>query len=113
MSRHGRQEDAERAVAEEAAAFGPMPSPPRYLRGDARAAWENWIARAHWLSGAEEAMAIAFCETWAAYRADPGGFSAARLAQLRALSGTLGLSDPRAREGSKAAIPDDSGKDFF
>ena len=77
--RHGLAD----AVATAKGAFG-EPVMPEHFEGDARQAWERYIAPAWWLDRSRELAAIILCELWAELRSDPGSFPAAKHTQLRA-----------------------------
>lgn len=93
--RHGPDDVAETAHA----AFG-EPVMPEHFEGEARQAWERYIAPAWWLDRSREPAAIILCELWAEFRSDTGGFAAAKHSQLRAYLAELGLTDERGRFGT-------------
>lgn len=103
--RHGTRAAARATVATSAALFGPLVC-PKFLRGEAAAAWKQFIAPASWLDGSREPSAIAFCELYGEMRRAPVAFSAARHSQLRAYMSELGLSDERRRPPQREA-PDE------
>ncbi|RYE38162.1 MAG: hypothetical protein EOP21_12690 [Hyphomicrobiales bacterium] len=70
---------------------------PTYLKGQARWAWDRWVASAGWLDASREAAAIAFCELWEEHRSMPRMFPAAKHSQMRGYMGELGLTDDRNR----------------
>lgn len=107
--RHGPQE-AVREVAEHSLGVFGAPIMPEHFEGDARAAWERYIAPAWWLDASREPAAIIACELWQELRADPSGFPAAKHSQLRAYLAELGLTDERNRFGIGRRA---SGDDFF
>jgi hypothetical protein len=97
-TRHGDQKAAVAAVEAAVAAFGKLER-PKCLKGEAMAAWKNYIAPASWLDGSREAAAIAFCELWAEFRRMPAMFPASKHGQMRAYMSELGLTDERNRAG--------------
>lgn len=97
--RHG-DADAVRERAERSAqAFGPLVR-PKYLSGDALAAWKEWIEPASWLDGSRGAAAILFCELWGQYRFAPASFPSSKIARIQSLMSELGLTDDRNRNGA-------------
>jgi hypothetical protein len=95
-SRHGKFVEAREKADSAEASFGQLKK-PAYLTGKAAIAWKEFIVPANWLDGSRAPAAILFCELWAEFRMSPIVFPAARIAQLRALMGELGLSDERNR----------------
>ena len=106
-TRHGDQTAAVAAVEAAVEAFGKLER-PKFLKGEALAAWKRYIAPASWLDGSREAAAIAFCELWAEFRRMPAMFPASKHGQMRAYMSELGLTDERNRAGD-----DDKPKDEF
>ena len=106
VTRHGSEQDL-KDIAATGDVFGKLVRPP-YLKGEARKAWEKWIAPAGWLDSTREAAAIAFCELWDEFRFNTKGFPASKHGQLRAYMSELGLTDERNRvidDGKKEADP--------
>lgn len=99
-SRHGDRNKVGAQVERDARAFGPLEK-PKHLRGQAKAAWEKWIAPATWLDGSRGAAAEAFCLLWQEYSEAPRMFPAAKHGQMRGLLSDLGLTDERKRGGSE------------
>jgi len=95
-ARHGNAAKAREVVDEAQAAFGKLQR-PRWLKGEALAAWKRYIAPAGWLDGSREPAALAFCELWAEFRRGPSRFPASMHGQLRAYMSELGLTDERNR----------------
>lgn len=95
-ARHGDREEARAAVKRHATAFGPLQM-PKDLRGEAKKAWERWIAPADWLDGSRAPTAIAVCLLWQEYQEAPRQFPAAKHGVLRAFMSDLGLTDERRR----------------
>ncbi len=95
-TRHGSEDALRTAVETALKAFGTLKRPPA-LKGEARKAWDHYIAPAAWLDGSREPAAIAFCELWSEFRFNPTGFPASKHGQLRAYMGELGLTDERNR----------------
>lgn len=93
-SRHGSADKARQAVEQAAAAFG-SPKCPSGFRGEARKAWDQWIAPAAWLDASREPAAVAFCHLWAEFRQAPARFIAARHSQMRGYMSDLGLLKSR------------------
>jgi len=106
QDRHGTKAEAAKSVAAAAAAFGKLER-PKWLKGDARKAWDEYIAPATWLDGSRAPAAIVFCELWAEFREAPPRMVASRLAQMRNVMSDLGLTDDRNR-----ALPADDNDDF-
>lgn len=94
--RHGKKAEAANSAAVSAAAFGKLER-PKWLKGEARKAWDEYIAPATWLDGARAPAAIVFCELWAEFRDAPSRMVASRVAQLRNTMSDLGLTDVRNR----------------
>jgi hypothetical protein len=94
--KHGDRAKAREMAEQSRAAFGALER-PAFLRGEARRAWDTYIAPATWLDRSREAAAIAFCELWAEFRFHPPTFPAAKHGQMRAYMGELGLTDERNR----------------
>ena len=94
--RHGAKAEAVKSVAAATAAFGKLER-PKWLKGEARKAWDEYIAPATWLDGSRAPAAIVFCELWAEFREAPSRMVAPRLAQLRNTMSDLGLTDERNR----------------
>lgn len=106
-TRHGGLDAAKELVGSAVQSFGPLQK-PKGLRGESLAAWRKYIEPAGWLDGSREPAAIAFCELWSEFRANPLGFAAAKHGQMRAYMAELGLTDERNR------LADDGGeKDEF
>lgn len=95
-TRHGPAGVAEEKVTAAQAAFGKLVR-PSCLKGEARKAWDRYIAPAAWLDGSREAAAIAFCELWQEFREGPRMFAASKHGQMRAYMAELGLTDERNR----------------
>ncbi len=106
-TRHGDLKAAVAAVEAAVEAFGKLDR-PKFLKGEALAAWKRYIAPASWLDGSREAAAVAFCELWAEFRRMPAMFPASKHGQMRAYMSELGLTDERNRAGD-----DDKPKDEF
>lgn len=90
---------------------------PKSLRGRASSLWDQFIARATWLTWADSPKAAMWCHLQAEFEKSPTGMVASRIAQLRALGSELGL-DPSSRArmgviGSKPADPKDPHAKFF
>ncbi|MEM1430620.1 MAG: hypothetical protein AAGG09_14285 [Pseudomonadota bacterium] len=111
-TRHGAQDEAERAADEARGDFGDLVR-PKHLTGEARKAWDAWIAPARWLDGSKAAAAIAFCELWKSFRADPAGFAASHHGQMRAYMAELGLTDERNRTRATDDKPKDPSEQYF
>jgi len=94
--RHGPRAGAEARAAESGGL-----ARPSALKGEARKAWDRWIASASWLDVSKEPAAIAFCHLWSEFIAGPEQFQAARHGQMRSYMSELGLTDERSR--AKAA----------
>jgi len=92
--------------------FGKMKR-PSFITGEARKAWDRWIAPADWLDASREASAIAFCEMWKAFRRDPERFPAAYHGQMRAYMAELGLTDERNRVKTEGDGPKDPSDSYF
>jgi hypothetical protein len=69
---------------------------PTRLLGRASSLWDEYIARAYWLTWADEPKAFMWCHLHWEFEDNPRRMSAARMAQLRALGSELGL-DPASR----------------
>lgn len=106
-TRHGDVKAAKKAAEEAVTSFGKLDR-PKFLKGEALAAWKRYIEPAGWLDGSREAAAIAFCELWAEFRRMPAMFPASKHGQMRAYMSELGLTDERNRAGD-----DDKPKDEF
>ncbi|MCC5871528.1 MAG: hypothetical protein JJU22_03950 [Gammaproteobacteria bacterium] len=102
-SRHGSPDDA--------AAAPTGLKRPTVLKGEARKAWDFWIAPAYWLDTFHEPAAIAFCFLWAEFRRSQDNFSASKHSQLRAYQQELGLSDHRRRQAPQK--PTDPADGYF
>ncbi len=105
--RHG---DANAAAAQSEATLGIFGAlvRPTYLRGEARKAWDRYIAPCFWLDASREPSAILFCELWQEFRTNSRGFAANRHAQMRHLMQELGLTDERNRgDATKQAKQDE------
>lgn len=107
-TRHGTDADLRKTVETAAKTFGPL-SRPKHLKGEALTAWKRYIEPAGWLDGSREPAAIALCELWSEFRANPTAFPAAKHGQLRAYMSELGLTDERAR----GDVDDAGGDEFF
>lgn len=107
--RHGKKEDAAAAVEAISGIFGALQR-PAYLKGEARKAWDRYIAPMTWLDASREPSAILFCELWQEFRDGPRSFNATKHAQLRHLMSELGLTDERNRGGADQAAKRD---EFF
>ena len=106
-TRHGSVERARKSVKKAASAFGKL-SCPKYLDGEALAAWKRFIYPASaWLDASREPSAIAFCELWAEFRLEPSAFKATKHAQLRAYMSELGLTNERNRVEKEDEEPDE------
>lgn len=95
-TRHGDAAKTRKATKDVLTHFGKLAC-PRFLKGEALAAWKKWITPAFWLDGSKEAAAIAFCELWAEFRFGPTSFPASKHGQMRAYMSELGLTDERNR----------------
>jgi phage terminase small subunit len=95
-TRHGDEAKAKKVVADAVMHFG-KPTCPKFLKGEALAAWKKWVAPAFWLDASKEAAAIAFCELWGEFRFAPTSFPASKHGQMRAYMSELGLTDERNR----------------
>lgn len=84
---------------------------PTWLKGDARKAWDFWIAPAYWLDTFHEPAAIAFAHLWGEFRRNQDAFSASKHSQLRAYQQELGLTDHRRRQTPQK--PTDPGDKYF
>jgi len=104
-TRHGSVDDAKAAVTQ-AGRFNDLKRPAT-LKGEARKAWDRYIAPAGWLDGSREPAAIAFCELWAEFRFNPTGFPASKHGQMRAYMSELGLTDERNRTADAEDEDDD------
>jgi hypothetical protein len=82
---------------------GPIRKPAK-LRGRAGELWDEFIARAHWLTWADGPKALSWCHLQAEFERSPTKMVASRIAQLRGLGSELGF-DPtsRARMGTTKA----------
>jgi hypothetical protein len=69
---------------------GPVERPKKITKA-AAALWDDWIARAPWLTWADSPKAFMWCNLQAEFLKSAGKMSASRIAQLRALGGDLGL----------------------
>lgn len=83
---------------------------PKKLRGRAGALWDEFIARAFWLTWADGPKAMMWCHLQAEFERSPAKMVSSRIAQLRALGSELGL-DPasRARLGTAKETPKKDG----
>src|SRR3546814_15320094 len=97
-TRHGKKEEVAAAVEATNSIFGALHR-PSYLKGEARKAWDRYIAPMTWLDASREPSAILFCELWQEFRDGPRSFNATKHAQLRHLMSELGLTDERNRGG--------------
>lgn len=95
-TRHGSETELREKVDQAITAFGKLDR-PKFLKGEALAAWKRYIEPAGWLDGSREAAAIAFCELWAEFRRVPAMFPASKHGQMRAYMSELGLTDERNR----------------
>lgn len=109
-TRHGDKADVQADIEEKSATFGALLR-PTYLKGEARKAWERYVAPMTWLDASREPSAILFCELWQEFRDNPRGFNATKHAQLRHLMSELGLTDERNRGG--ATDPGAKRDEFF
>lgn len=107
-TRHGDSKAARSEIEKAAAAFGKLER-PKYLKGQALAAWKKYIEPATWLDGSREPIAVAFCELWQEFRDAPRMFAATKHAQLRHYLAELGLTDER----NRGALGGDVGDEFF
>jgi len=105
-TRHGDTKAAKKAVEEAQRSFGKLVR-PRALKGEALAAWKDYIEPAGWLDGSKKAAAIAFCELWGEFMTCPRLFPASRHGQLRAYMAELGLTDERNRKADDGKKGDD------
>ena len=107
-TRHGDKAAAEAQLeADERCAL----ARPSCLKGEARKAWDRFMAPCWWIDIFREPAAIAFCELWAERSRAPDQFTAARHAQLRAYMQDLGLTDDRRRPAP--VPPKDPAADFL
>lgn len=95
-TRHGDSAAVREKVEKSVATFGKLDR-PKYLKGEALAAWKRYIEPAAWLDGSREPIAVAFCELWQEFRDGPRVFPATKHAQLRHYLAELGLTDERNR----------------
>ncbi|MGJ0236973.1 hypothetical protein ACQEPB_00430 [Novosphingobium fluoreni] len=109
VTRHGSEESLRERVEGAAAAFGGLKR-PSYLRGEARKAWDRYVAPADWLDASREPAAIMFCELWQEFRDAPRSFTAGKHGQMRSLMNELGLTDERNRGGGESKK---TGDEFF
>src|SRR5690348_8866766 len=93
-TRHGSEADLRKKVEASVSAFGRL-ARPKGLKGEAAAAWKQFIEPASWLDGSRAGLALAFCELWDEFRFNPKGFPASKHGQLRAYMSELGLTDER------------------
>lgn len=105
-TRHGDQGEARKAVEASIQNFGALVR-PKFLKGEARNAWNRYITPATWLDASREPAAIAFCELWEEFRFNPKGFVASKHGQLRAYMSELGLTDERNRAEANNDEPDE------
>jgi phage terminase small subunit len=96
VTRHGKADEAEKAVEAADATFGKLVK-PSYLKGQAAWAWKRYIEAAGWLDASREPAAIAFCELWQEFRNAPSAFPSSKHGQMRAYMSELGLTDERNR----------------
>jgi hypothetical protein len=88
----------------------PMPTgrltPPTTLSGRPLALWRRYISKAWWLASPDGPKAWLWCQLQAQAENDPAAFTAAKIAQLRAIGSELGF-DPgsRARLGADKQPP--------
>lgn len=111
-ARHGDEAKTKKVLAGVATHFGKLAC-PKFLKGEALAAWKKWIIPAFWLDGSKEAAAIAFCELWAEFRFGPTSFPASKHGQMRAYMSELGLTDERNRIHDSSAKHEDEIEDGF
>jgi hypothetical protein len=78
----------------EAMPGGPIERPKKISR-PAAALWDEWIARASWLTWADGPKAFMWCNLQAEFLKSAGTMSASRIAQLRGLGSELGLDHSR------------------
>ena len=88
-----------------------------WLKGPAARIWKKYAPELHRIGVLKKtdcAMFAVGCSLMADFSADPGGFGAARLAQLRGLAKSFGLT-PGARRGIRAEPPKnpDPAEKFF
>lgn len=95
-TRHGTEKKLRDQVEQAITSFGRLVR-PRFLKGEALAAWKKYIEPAGWLDASKEPAAIAFCELWAEFRFNTVGFPASKHGQMRAYMSELGLTDERNR----------------
>jgi hypothetical protein len=72
------------------------PERPEKLSGSPALLWDAFIARAYWLTWADDPKALMWCHLQAEFEQSTKGMIASRIAQLRALGSELGL-DPASR----------------
>ena len=65
---------------------------PKFLAGRAAEIWAENLPRLHWLTKTDAPLFATWCQLFAEFEADPPAMQTARLAQLRLLSGDLGLT---------------------
>ena len=90
---------------------------PTWLKGPAARIWKKYAPELHRIGVLKKtdcAMFAVWCSLMADFSADPGGFGAARLAQLRGLGKSFGLT-PGGRRGIRAEPPQksDPGEKYF
>ena len=95
-TRHGSEEELKAKVEAAVSSFGKL-ARPKFLKGEALAAWRKYIEPAAWLDASKEPAAIGFCELWAEFRFAPASFPASKHGQMRAYMSELGLTDERNR----------------
>ncbi len=84
---------------------------PAWLKGPAARIWKKYapeLTRIGVLKKTDCEMFAVFCSLMADFSADPGGFGAARLAQLRGLGKSFGLT-PGGRRGIRAGTTEKAG----
>jgi hypothetical protein len=88
--------------------FQPLRKPSN-MRGEAARAWKRYIEPAVWLDIWRMPSAIAFCELFAEFVANPASFPASRHGQMRGYLADLGLSDER----NRPSLPQGQTDEFF
>jgi hypothetical protein len=105
-TRHGTVGEARKQAETAVDTFGKLQR-PKFLKGEAARAWNDWIQPAPWLDGSKKAAAIAFCELWQEFRDGPRAFPASKHGQMRAYMSELGLTDERNRTANDKPKDDD------
>lgn len=110
VTRHGK---LSKAKAEIDSAEGNRAEKPKHYAGVKSKIWDRYIAPCPWIDRHMEVAAIIWCELFEEFTRAPTLMVAGRIAQMRALSSDLGLTDKRARGQVENVNKEDEADSYF